>query len=287
MEETKNQTTNVHTQEHILKRKSDKIYTRSAIVLLTLLILVSGIIYSSKQSLPGDRLYTLKINVLEKIEMAVHVSSKSKAIYQVTLLTNRLDEVQELNKSDTVTKEMEDIFSTELSKESDALAVLIAQSTDGAFPKTEVLSTINNFASVAGGIEAISEQNAKLVTIGDTAENIRIETVRLYKDKSLSFVQTENQETVYTFIATQLKEVKDELGNNALSTGTSRIAKTYLDRVEPALKDADLTKVIVSIAEAQRFIRIEQYAGIETETSQKEATSSTTTNTQASSTVVQ
>lgn len=286
MEESKNQSPAMHTQEPISKVKSDKIYTRSAIALL-IFILLFGVLYSSKQSLPGDRLYTLKIDVLEKMQTAIHISTKSKALYQVTLLTNRLDEVRELNKSDSVTKEMEEIFSTQLSKESATLTTLIAQSTDGAFPKIEVLSTINNFASVAGAIEAISEQNVKLVTIGDTAENIRIETVRLYKDKSLSFVQTENQEAVYAFIATQLKEVKDELGNNELSVETSRIAKTYLDRVEPALKDADLTKVIVSIAEAQRFIRIEQYAGAETAAPQKEAAISTTTSTQASSTVAQ
>lgn len=227
-----------------------------------LVLISAAFVTLAMQSIPGDTLYGAKTSVVENVTEKMHFSNKSKTSYQLTLLQHRLAEIKELAKKETVPEADALVLSSHIDTHTASLESLIGESIDSAFPKTEVLNILNEFASVAGAIETIGEGTPKLQSVGDTAENARGASVSLYKKRALSFVQTEAPTDVYAYIALQLKTVKDDLSENTVSKDASENVETYLDRVDPAIAKSDLTKVIVSIAEAYRFIAMEVYSGI-------------------------
>lgn len=69
-----------------------KAFIATAVVVL----LISGTSYASAQSLPGDLLYVMKVNVLEPIGLALRFSEEAKNEYRISLLKKRVDELEEL-----------------------------------------------------------------------------------------------------------------------------------------------------------------------------------------------
>lgn len=292
MYQTENQVLNTAYATPFYKKLPWKIV---GISVLGLCVLIGALIYVSLQSLPGETLYSLKTNGFERIAEKTHIYSKDKAWYQVTLMKNRLKEAKKLSEQSTVSEEALTDLTTQINGESAELNRIVAEAIDSAFSKTDMLYTLNEFTSIAGAIEAIGENDEKLQTLGDAAEEVRQTTNQIYKERVKSFVQTETPQTALAYIQEELMRVKNELGNTNLSKKTVRIAGNYFDRVEPALVKSDYYKTILSIGEAYRVVTIEKYAGItidETqETKQNTATSTpentATTSLQSTTTVPQ
>lgn len=235
---------------------------RIALVLLGIGALVLFALFMITQSLPGTSLYQLKTNGVERSIEKTHIYSKDKAWYQVTLMKKRLQEAKELSLQSNVSEKALADTTSQINSESAVLALIIDQSIDSAFPKTDMLSTLNEFISVAGAIEAVGEHDAKLKMLGDAAEEIRQTTNQTYKDRVKSFVQTETPQTALSYIQEELLRVKTESDNNPdLSKKAVRTVGNYLDRVEPAVLKSDYFKAIIAIGEAYRLIKIETYWG--------------------------
>jgi hypothetical protein len=93
-----------------------------------MIILGSGVVFASSDTLPGDVLYSLKVNVVEPIHSAFIFSSESKAEYQSGLAVERLNEAETLKdqgKLDSAKeKELNGLFSvhrTDLNKTLDKI----------------------------------------------------------------------------------------------------------------------------------------------------------------------
>ena len=56
----------------------------------------SGTVFASNQSLPGDLLYPMKLNVTEKVHLMLAMSSEAKAEVQLELLDRRMEEGTQL-----------------------------------------------------------------------------------------------------------------------------------------------------------------------------------------------
>lgn len=251
--------------------QSTSVWKTTGIVVLVGILIACGIIALTLRSLPGESLYTLKTNVIEPLVEKMHIHSESKARYQVTRMQTRLQEIKKLRLQSTVSEKALTNITAEILKHSTTLDTVIAESIDSSFPKTDVLYTVNEFASVAGAIEAISEHDAKLQAVGDTAEDARQASEQLYKTRVKSFVQTETPQTVLDYIQTELGSVKDAFGSTDISKATIRSSSNYLDRVEPALTKSDLYTAIISIGEAYRILTIEKLGGITASTTQSGA----------------
>lgn len=247
--------------QNIVKMAQSKKAKMLGGVLLFLLLLVIILGYSAQKSLPGEALYSFKTDVVEPTVEITAVSQKSKALYQIDLLKKRLTEVQSLAKQESIDDQALTDLTTQIQKHNTKLTTYVGDAIDSAFPKTEVLSALTEFASVAGAIEVTTENDPLFKTFGDDIEDIRRNTVNLYKDKVVSFVQTETEQTVLAYIQSFLTEVKTALGKDGVSEATIDDADNYLDRVVDALTAKRYDRAITAIAEAYRFIKIEEYAG--------------------------
>lgn len=213
-------------------------------------------------SLPGEPLYVIKTNVMEETVEKLHATSQSKASYQIRRMEERLREAEALSKKESVDPKAISDITAQATKHANRFEEIITKSIDSAFPKIEVMSALNRFASVSGAIETVSEGDPKLSGFGNTMEDIRAEAVNTYKKRVQSFVQTETPQTVLAYIQKDLGNVKDALNDSSIPDRTLRDAENYLDRVTAALQAQDLTKAIVSIGESYRIIAMQKYTGI-------------------------
>ncbi len=69
---------------------------KAFVAVAVMVLLVSGTSYASAQSLPGDLLYGIKVNVIEPIGLAIRFSEESKNEYKISLLQKRIEELEEL-----------------------------------------------------------------------------------------------------------------------------------------------------------------------------------------------
>lgn len=65
-------------------------------IVLALLALTTGIAFAANDSLPGDTLYPVKVNLNEKVGSWLAVSEEAKADWDVRLAEKRLEEIGEL-----------------------------------------------------------------------------------------------------------------------------------------------------------------------------------------------
>lgn len=235
-----------------------KILSGTSIVIVLCMIIGTAAQYS----LPGTLLYPIKSNFIEKTTTAFHVRSMAKANYQVTLMKERLAEAKKLAQADSVSEKALTDIKKQTALHTSVLFSTIETSIDSAFPKTDMLFTLNEFASVASALEMVTEPNKNLASFGDDVETIRQDSVRLYKTRVESFVATEVPATVYAYMTENLLQVQDLLNTQDLTTRTTRSAENYLDRVEPAITEKNLGKALLAIGEAYRTVQAAIYSGV-------------------------
>lgn len=88
-----------------------------SLVLIALIVVGgSGVSYASTDSLPGDKLYNVKINVNEKIEEKLAFSTEAKVVVQRQQVERRLTEAQKLVEKKDLSPEKKEIVKTNLEK---------------------------------------------------------------------------------------------------------------------------------------------------------------------------
>lgn len=88
-----------------------------AMVLVAVLVVGgTGVSYASTDSLPGDKLYTVKVNVNEKIEEKLAFTTEAKVIVQTEKVERRLTEVQKLAETNKLSPEKKEIVKQNLEK---------------------------------------------------------------------------------------------------------------------------------------------------------------------------
>ena len=63
---------------------------------LVMLVVGGGASFAAQKALPGDALYSVKVNFNEKIEAVLQISAEAKAVHEVKLTDRRLEEAVEL-----------------------------------------------------------------------------------------------------------------------------------------------------------------------------------------------
>jgi hypothetical protein len=233
-------------------------------IVIALIVFLALLLFGflASRSLPGETLYAVKTQVLERLDAAVQFGSKNKAANQVENMETRLAETKELAKKDAVSEEALAALHNRILAHTDVLTRLV-QEESSDFSMEDRLFALNNFAAVAGAMEAIAENDPELLTFGDQIEDVRREAVNLYKDTADIFVQSTTPDIALEFIKNSLGDVSGKLGNEGgISAEAIDDAEEYIDRVALSIKDKEYAKAIYSIGEASRFIRVDEYTGV-------------------------
>ncbi len=97
---------------------------------LAILLMISGgtASFVAQQSLPGDTLYTLKLNVNENIESLLALSPESKAEVNLRQVSERLDEAEVLNLTNNLTEVNSQVIQENFSKKIDSINLQLEES---------------------------------------------------------------------------------------------------------------------------------------------------------------
>lgn len=82
---------------------------RYASAFAAVVLLMGGTAHASFESLPGDPLYGIKINVIEPVALAVRLEETAKNEYRVAVLQERVEEIQKLKTEGRLSFDVETI----------------------------------------------------------------------------------------------------------------------------------------------------------------------------------
>ncbi len=127
-----------------------------ALKMLAIILIVSigggaTLSYASEPSLPGDALYSFKVNVSEPVRGALAITSESKADFHAYTIVKRVKEAQTLKESGKLTPEKTEIVKNLIEKESETFVeVAVDLQQDGNSEKVEeatsvILETLNDY----------------------------------------------------------------------------------------------------------------------------------------------
>lgn len=172
-----------------------------AAVLLAVFTLTSGgTSYAAASALPGDTLYSFKININEQLQSLAASTPEAKALVGITHTSNRLKEAEVLSKNGKLTPQTEEIIKTNITKHAETIKENIA-----------VLTSENATATVK---EVISDLKASIETHEAVLATISSSTASTTSNQIASIISTAN-------------EVKSNIGDlQGTAVGTSTATST-------------------------------------------------------------
>lgn len=184
----------------------------TAFSLIALIIVGGGgVAYAASDTLPGDKLYTVKINVSEKIETGLAIGSEAKLNVQTKIVERRLNEVQKLKKEDKLSDEKEKIVKDNIKKH------------------VEDISKNIETLKEEGDVEALLETTSKLTPVLETHKGI------LEKDR-----QEKTKLEVNSFMAITTESEEENLKTDTASKKeVSLDEESLLDVVEKTIEKMD------------------------------------------------
>lgn len=198
----------------------------ATVALALIFILTSGgTSYAAESALPGDPLYSIKVNVNEEIQNFVALTPDAKAKVAVIRTTKRLQEAEDLSKKGKLTVETQAIIETKIAEHADAIKANIAALASENATAT-VAAVISDLKTSVAGHEA----NLSIIasSTAATSTDARIDSI-------LSKVKTE---------INSLDDSKDATSTTATSTLPSKTT-------DPAITDPEASSTATTTIEIE------------------------------------
>ena len=207
---------------------------RAAVVVFLGIFVISGtILYRAQNALPGDVLYTIKIEVNERAWGLTALSYESQAEWSVERTTRRLQELEQLATSGTLDEEARNEitsrFEQQAAEASKAIVKLKTERMDRAAGTSSQLDTSRrvherSLMQVVEGRQDISDQlRGILETVREKAKNAS--AIRMEIEQEIAKTQHEDQTSENTENSSLEQEQLHMNDMNAASTTND----TFLD----------------------------------------------------------
>lgn len=186
---------------------------------LFMFVFGSSLTYASEQSLPGEALYSIKVNVKEEIEIKLASTPEKKANVEKTHIEKRLEEISTLKDEGNLTEENSAIVINEFKERTQDLHNSIDDLQDSGESEVileitqNLIPTLTEFVEESSNENAISEE-ISLKSVDSTSEITEI-TEENKDDVSLAIssiisVATEEVEKMIAQETEVIAEVKEE-----------------------------------------------------------------------------
>ncbi|MCA9361711.1 hypothetical protein KC845_04125 [Candidatus Kaiserbacteria bacterium] len=228
----------------------------SLVALVFVTVLGSG--FLSTKSLPGDALYSMKVEVVEPINGLLYFSDRDELNYHVDLMERRLFEMQELSQAEKLTPTEVEILGDQLAERTSDISDLLEQQTDETILPAESLETLSNAVAVVRAQNFIEDRQ-----IDDKTESkldvVADEINELYKAEVADLLNGE-EEQVTEYIYDVLDEMSDDIEEVTPSVLSSESELgDYLSDVSGALEEGDLEKALLYTGEAKQLLDFNNY----------------------------
>lgn len=217
------------------------------------LLLFVGTGYAAQQSLPGDSLYALKVEVVEPIMGTLEISEADKLAYHVTLLERRLDEVQQLEEEGVAGEGISSVSSEYVEEHVSDLLAVVSSDSDETLPEEMVLGTLSRARGIARAHEITHD--ASFSNIEATEAIGRLDTA--YEMEATLFAQ-EHPSQALTYIESILEEF-DEATTASSTDSLEEVSQAELSEVAEALEEGSIDEALQSASDIQEEILVTEY----------------------------
>ena len=195
-------------------------------------LMITGTAYASSESLPGDPLYALKVQVIEPASLALHFNETARNQYRISLLQERVLEIQSLKDEGRLNFDIESISAAVAQENlSDIEESAVFNATGTNAEVSEHIKTYNNLVEKGHRLETVIKLDIPMETGGD--EEKEEKEVRDEDDRKAAVVK-ETVEEVEKITEETLKPVEDAL--NTAAEKTEEAAKPAVEEVEEVLE---------------------------------------------------
>ncbi len=241
--------------------------------LALVLVVGTGTAFASKNALPGDPLYRVKLNVTEKAETLLSFGSQSQAEIALLHATTRLEEVETLTAqgklnirtSTIITKELQPNFKTQADSVTANVANL--QSKGQAVVAAEIASNFESFLSSHQVVLVELTQHQENAPIhpsthtflraqsqneiyNKTQNGVRAGTQNTIQQDTSSLVVASTSVTSTSVSVEVLSSLTGEVGTHLLTTANARASAEGVVAIstdQNKIKESSETALVVSI----------------------------------------
>ncbi len=221
-----------------------------ALVLIAIIVVGgSGVSYASTDSLPGDKLYNVKINVNEKIEEKLAFSTEAKVVVQTQKVERRLTEAQKLVEKEDFSPEKKEIVKANLEKN-----------------VHEVTESIENLKN-EGKIEAALDTTSKITPVLEAHRKVLTEQ----KIEAESKTEVANDANVAMFAKMSVATESTDPLLDTVEAAIKKVEEAEKEIIEEANEDQKTAEEVTekNTKEVTEKIETLKKEGVDVETSAK------------------
>lgn len=200
-------------------------------MLVAIVVTSGGTSIAASGALPGEALYSIKVNINEEIQSFVAVTPNAKAKVGVKRTEKRLEEAKALSKEGKLNAETQAIIETNIDRHSASIKANIATLADSQATATvnELVSELNESVEPATEVATSTDSEASLRTASFSMKAV-IEPAE-HRDEHLDAVLE------------KVNQVKEELGD---------IVKEIEKEIEAEVKEEVEAKTEVKVKEEEK-----------------------------------
>ncbi len=117
------------------------------VLALVVFIIGGGAAYSAQSSLPGDKLYPLKVDLIEPLQYTMAVGTVAKANVEAEHIETRLQEAEELDLKGKLSTSSKEELEQSLENHTDSFVHLVKDTPDVSTSTDEAINTVVNLQS--------------------------------------------------------------------------------------------------------------------------------------------
>lgn len=223
-------------------------------VILALVLVIVALAFTARETMPGDALYSFKVNVYEPAIMATRLTDRTQLKYGVTLLETRFAELVSLRDNRTATVEN---VAPLLARTAETTTFLYDIMGDDSLTTEERLDTlfeatvqVKAMETIVQGTDDLSHsRNAFGDLLKSVSDNLN-QTVTAYASST-------DPDRVKQYLGSHIDAVSTLLPKVANGSAAQKQALTRIDVMQEEVADNNLPKAITAILRAEEALRVD------------------------------
>jgi hypothetical protein len=228
-----------------------------ALALLLAILVLATLTYISRDALPGEPLFDLKVNVLERGYAMTKFTKSSQASYAVARMEKRLNELLVLRR-DTATSS-EETLRTIASLSNDHAQTAVDALTDSLLTSEGRINTLARVTTVAKAKETLAQEVPEFASSTEAFEELRKSLSSALALSVESYASTTPSDQVKVFLAEHVQNVSDALPSVAQGSSAQRIAIRRVQDAQEAIEENKLGVAILSLLKAEEALAVDGY----------------------------
>lgn len=235
-------------------------FIRTSLSLASVLLVFVGTAYASKNSLPGEPLYIIKVHVVEEITAISKIDSLERTDYDLSLMETRLEELKTINKQ-TEVLESEDLalIADQIDEHVNDVTTTLNFTKNEVIPHQKKIEVLSKLSSLSEAQTKVSEQNKSLLSLTDSVNHTNENTREVLSETVKDFTESQPTETVNQYLSEQINTVSKQLTSDIVNREIRDNTEQYINNVNEALVDGDTSEALLSVLEAQQEMESEKY----------------------------